>query len=167
MNMSQALRKVERALPALLQDDAGWKDVDVDYHPPRVERLWRDWEDWRIYLHRLHPCDPAQSLFHPHPWPSAMLLLSGEYEMGIGYGEGDVQPPISKRRVMKPGSRYAMDDINDWHYVAPIGEPVMSLMVTGKPWGRPSPKPSKQLLPLSTEARAEILAFFRDHYPLA
>ena len=164
MDMLHALDEVEAVLPSLLGDEAGWKDVDVDYHPPRVERLWRDWKDYRIYLHRLYPCTPAESLFHPHPWPSAMLLLTGEYEMGIGHGESDARPSVAERKIMKRGSRYAMNDINDWHYVAPIDRPVMSLMVTGKPWGRPSPKPTKPLSPLSPEARADILAFFRGYY---
>lgn len=62
MNMLKALAEVEAVLPSLLSDEAGWKDVDVDYHPPRVERLWKDWQDYRIYLHRLHPCSASESL---------------------------------------------------------------------------------------------------------
>ena len=40
--MLAILSAVERELPALLQDEAAWKGLHVDYHPPTVERLWRE-----------------------------------------------------------------------------------------------------------------------------
>lgn len=39
MDMLEALIQVEAVLSSLLRDEAEWKDVDVDYHPPRVEIL--------------------------------------------------------------------------------------------------------------------------------
>jgi hypothetical protein len=68
--MLNILSALEMEMPVLLKDDSDWKSVYVDYHPPIVERLWRNWREFRIYLHRIHPCLPGQALFHAHPWPT-------------------------------------------------------------------------------------------------
>lgn len=141
--MLDILYAVEKELPVLLQDENAWKSLYVDYHPPTVERLWLPWSEYRINLHRIHPCERDEALFHPHPWPSAMRVLSGEYEMAVGYGQGETQPPIAALMIASGDFRYEMTEPDAWHYVRPLREPTMSLMVTGKPWDRPSPKSDK------------------------
>jgi hypothetical protein len=162
--MLQVLHAVETALPELLKDEAGWNSLLVDYHTPFVERLWREWNGYRIYLHRIHPCEPGEALFHPHPWASAMRVLAGTYEMALGYGTGETEPPIGSLDILYAGSEYEMIDPNDWHYVRPLLVPTMSLMVTDKPWNRLSPKSEKPLNPLAEKPRKEILNFFREEY---
>jgi hypothetical protein len=36
-------------------------------------------------------------------------------------------------------SRFEMTDPNAWHYVRPMPEPTLSLMMTWKTWDRPAP----------------------------
>ena len=159
------LQRVERHLPELLRDDARWTSLDVAYEPPRVERLWCPFEDgaFRIYLHRIHPCERA--LFHPHPWPSAIKILSGVYEMGIGYSPSEDDPPEVATVLLTAGSSYEMIHPDGWHYVRPLGSPSLSLMVTGVPWethaGTKRPAPGVVLQPLSAVARTELLGAFR------
>jgi hypothetical protein len=62
--------------------------------------------------------------------------------------------------------RYEMTDPDAWHYVRPLGAATLSVMVTGKPWGRPAPRSSKPLVPLTDRQRAELFALFRRHYPV-
>ena len=93
--MLDVLSRVEQALPRLLQDETVWHSLLVDYHPPTVERLWTPWQEFRVYLHRIHPCAREEALFHPHPWPSAMCLLEGDYEMAVGFGAGLEPPPVA------------------------------------------------------------------------
>jgi hypothetical protein len=163
--MLDLLRAVESALPVLLRDEAYWKSVYIDYHPPTVERLWLPWRDYRVCLHRIHPCAPGEALFHPHPWPSAMRILYGEYEMAVGYGKGESPPPIAALMIAAGEFRYEMTDPDAWHYVRPLRDPTLSLMITGKPWARSAPTPSKILQPLRPEQCAGIFAFFRERYP--
>ena len=162
--MIDLLHKAELALPTLLRDESKWKSVFVDYHPPFVERLWCEWFESRIYLHRIHTCEAGEALFHPHPWPSAMKVLEGSYEMAIGYGKGETEPPIAARLMLGAGSEYEMTDPDGWHYVRPLSVPSISLMVTGKPWARILPKSDKPLSELAPEKRREILEFFRSIY---
>jgi hypothetical protein len=159
------LHEVESHLPVLLRDESAWKSIFIDYHPPIVERLWMSWRDYRICLHRIYPCAPGEALFHPHPWPSAMRILSGEYEMAVGYGAGESPPPIAALMIAAGDFQYEMTDPDAWHYVRPLREPTMSLMITGTPWARPAPTSSKLLRPLSPEQSAGIFAFFRERYP--
>lgn len=159
--MLKILYKVEKILPKLLENDDNWNSIYVNYHHPFVERLWMQYGTYRIYLHRIYPCKKRDALFHPHPWPSAMRIYDGKYEMAIGFGTGDKTPPISAVLLMTAGSEYEMTDPNCWHYVRPIGKPTMSLMVTGKPWNRLSPKSKKQLKPLPDSQKKEIIEFFR------
>lgn len=167
--MLDVLARLEAELPALLADDPAWQSLDIDYHPPRVERLWRSWGNYRVSLHRIHPCGPTDALFHPHPWPSAMRILEGTYEMAVGYGAGSTPPPFAARLVSTGDLRYEMIDKDAWHYVRPIGKPAMTIMVTGTPWQRDAAgvEPDGPLSPLSTEARTEMMRWYRAFYAIA
>lgn len=164
--MLEVLSRVEAALPSLLPKRDQWNSVFVDYHPPFVKRLWTPFEggDYRIYLHCILPCERGTALFHPHPWPSAMVVLQGTYEMAIGHGKGDTPPPVAATLMLGPNSRYEMTDPDSWHYVRPIGEQVLSLMVTGKPWGRAAPMSATPLHPLSDSSRRSLFASFDNIY---
>ena len=126
-------------LPALLETPDGWTGLRIDYHPPFVDRAWRPWRDRRLSIHRIHPCAPGDALFHPHPWPSAMRVLEGRYEMAIGYGPGLVAPPIAARLIIGPGTDYSMPHRDAWHDVRPLGGPTLSVMLSGPPWERLMP----------------------------
>ena len=60
--MLDVLAAVERDLPGLLSDEAGWSGLFIDYHPPTVERLWRNWGEQRISLHRIYRCAPGAAV---------------------------------------------------------------------------------------------------------
>jgi hypothetical protein len=165
--MLNTLAAVEEDLPRLLLDEAAWTGLFIDYHPPTVERLWLPWRDCRVYLHRIHPCAPGEALFHPHPWPSAMRILAGEYEMAVGYGQGEAPPPVAALIIATGDFRYEMTDPDAWHYVRPLGRPTLSLMVTGKPWDRPAPRSRRPLVPLTDQQRDELFRLFRQCYPLS
>lgn len=160
--MLSVLAEVERHLPELLSEREAWSSLDVDYHPPRVERLYRAWGDYRINLHCIHPCEEGAALFHPHPWPSAMWVISGCYEMAIGLGPGEQPPPVAARLIAVAPMRYEMTHEDGWHWVRPIGGLVWTLMVSGRPWNRRGPDP-KRALPRLEEARVrEMLAHIRS-----
>src|SRR5262249_19829040 len=116
--------------------------------------------------HRIHPCERGQALFHPHPWPSAMRVLEGEYEMAVGYGPGMEEPPIAALMVAQGDFRYEMTHPDGWHYVRPLRRPSMSVMVTGKPWSREAPRSSKPWQPRRAEQIAELLQWFAARYPI-
>lgn len=161
-----ALRRAEDRLPDLLKNADEWNTLDIDYEPPRVERLWQQFEDgYRVLLHRIHPCETA--LFHPHPWPSAVKIISGLYEMGIGHGVGAQDPREAATVHLATGSSYEMIDPDGWHYVRPLGVPSLSVMVTGLPWelrhlGEKNPKDN--LGSLSNIAKLQLLDEFGRFY---
>lgn len=168
--MLNLLHQVEKEILTLL-DKPEWNSLYINYEHPFVERLWIPYGDCRVYLHKVHPCDKA--LMHPHPWPQAVRVISGLYEMGVGWSEGsdwENPPPISAKIIVDAvvigeiGFTYEMLNRNGWHYVRPLNEPVYSLMVTGKPWGRATPKSDHKLAPLAEEAANNLKNFFRQHY---
>jgi hypothetical protein len=163
--MIEKLLLVEQDLPSLLKT-ANWQSLYVTYEKPYVERMWCAWGDYRVNLHKIHPCDEGESFFHPHPWPSAIKIIDGIYQMEIGYGEGIIAPSrVGVTCWLGPGSYYEMTDINSWHSVRPIKNPVISIMLTGKPWGREMPSGDHiKLSSLSESKEQEILSFFRDRY---
>ena len=165
--MLERLAEAEAALPALLLDTTGWRSLDIDYHPPRVQRLHRPWRGLRLSLHRIWPCAPDAALFRPHPWPSAMKVVCGAYQMAVGYGSGTTPPPVMATMLLRAGSCYAMTDPDAWHAVRPLGGPSLSVMLTGAPWQRAAPVvPSRPLRPLSEADVAGLLAEFRAAFPL-
>lgn len=165
--MIERLKKIEEEeLFRLLNSPEVWQSLFVDYHKPFVERMWTQIDkEHRIFLHFIHPCEKSDSLWHPHPWPSAMHVLEGKYEMGVGYSEDNKTPPSALTcELSNGGMYYEMMDKNGWHYVRPLEKPASTLMLIGKPWDRWSPKSDKELKPL-TEARQEtILWYFIDFY---
>jgi hypothetical protein len=163
--MLDVLARLETELPALLLDAASWNSLDINYHPPFVERLWISWGEYRVSLHRIQPCEPSEALFHPHPWPSAMRILEGTYEMAVGFGPGAAVPPIASRILASGDFRYEMTHPDSWHYVRPIGGPAMTIMVTGKPWRRKAPGSKDKLYPLEDLRKTELLGWFRARYP--
>ena len=161
--MLNVLAQIKKELPELLIDEDFWNGLYIDYHLPVVERLWRQWGYYRIYLHWIHPCDPEDSLFHPYPWPSAMEIISGRYEMLVGYGEGSEAPPVAARIILPEGSSYEMTNMNAWHSVRPLNVSATSIMVTGKPWDRWSPSGEKKPGPLNEKSKEQLLDHFRHH----
>lgn len=161
--MLDVLHAAEKELPDLMEDESRWSSLLIDYHPPTVERIWTQWGDYRINLHLLHDCEAQEALFHPHPWPSAMKIVDGKYMMEIGFGKDE--PKNRMKVLLTAGSEYEMTDPDQWHAVIPVPSfDALTVMVTGKPWDRPSPKSEKVLTPLSNQRFIDLLSFFRMHY---
>lgn len=163
MRMLDALhRMVEARLPALLApgNRHRWHSVHVTYHPPRVERLWVQVDEYRLFLHRIYPCEDGDALFHPHPWPSAVRVVSGRYEHHVG-----VEGCRLMRSILKAGSSYEMTNRETWHSVRPLDEPSDSIMLVGPlyepPVEMPSPPAEKQG-PLSDGRFDALLGEWRD-----
>lgn len=163
--MLERLYELERVLPSLIAERTAWKSLNINYHPPFVERLYRDVGDERLYLHRIYPCERADALLHPHPWPSAMRIVDGMYEMGIGYGPGMSTPPIACTAILVAGTSYEMVDPDGWHYVRPLAHPSLSVMVSGTPWQRVSPKSERILVPLPLHRMNALFEAFSQAYP--
>ncbi len=165
--MMKLFEQVEALLPHLLCSPDLWSTLDIEYDTPRVERVWMQLGAIRVLLHVIHPCKEA--LMHPHPWPSVVKIVSGEYEMGVSSGptgEGDVIPDPAAIVTLKSGSYYEMSNPQGWHYVKPSA-PSMSLMITGTPWpsqGRHSPGKGQNSRGLSKKRQDEIMLIFRQIY---
>lgn len=165
--MLHKLHEAEEELPELLKDWSSWSGLDITYHEPRVERVWRQWGNYRISLHVIHPALKVDCLYHPHPWASAIRIVHGGYEMGIGYGQGFEPPEEACKIILTTGSEYSMENKDGWHYVRPINNASLSIMVSGQPWGREMPiEPDDAINQKMPIARlAEILNIFSLFYP--
>jgi hypothetical protein len=166
MSMISLLNEALLDLPDLLSKD-DWESKLVDYETPHVERLYRPWrEQYRLSLHRIFPCE--QPLFHPHPWPSAVTIVSGQYEMAIGYGTGPTPPPVAATVVLSTGASYEMKEPDGWHSVNPICEPSLSVMVTDKPFEfyNPATQLGKGKAPKNLDPKAKefLLNAFRWYF---
>jgi len=164
--MINKLQQLEdKIIPGLLQDPNNWKSLMIDYHPPIVERLWAQVGNYRVLLHWIHKCEAKDALFHPHPWPSAMHVISGKYEMGLGYGSGLEEPPKMCTILMENGgSYYDMTHVDGWHYVRPVDGICVTTMLIGPKWEREEIKSTEPLKPMPNERKMVMLEFFRTYY---
>jgi len=165
--MLDKLLQIEKeVLPELLNNESLWKSMYIDYHPPVVARLWTQYENVRIYLHKIYPCQSSiEALFHPHPWESAIRILNGKYEMGVGHSATDEIPKIDCRLILPVHSTYEMKEMDGWHYVNPIKNPVYSLMVTGNRFSRKMPvEPDKNFRELTEQEKTEIFDEVKFYY---
>jgi len=125
--MFEDLKKVVQRLQSMPEELSKWNSLYVDYEKLLVERLWIQDGESRIYAHKIHPCEDA--FYHPHTWPSSILLLGGgRYKMDVG-----TENNIVMSSVLSNFSHYEMKNIDGWHSVQPLDSPIFSIMVTGKP----------------------------------
>lgn len=164
--MRDVLTQVEQELPSLLSAD-GWDSLYIDYDYPNVSRVYREWDGYRINLHLIHALPEDKiPLYHPHPWPSAMRIVTNGYDMNVGYGPYDgTSPPVVASMFLNEGSYYEMTDMSAWHSVWP-SKNVLSLMVTGRPWWDDwSPNDKELSLRKLTETEIDkILTLFGLYY---
>ncbi len=167
----EILKSLENDINNLLQDPSIWKTLDVDYFPPRVERLYTDHKGYRIFLHTIHTTEKP-CLFHKHRWPAAFKQVSGSYEMGITYSEKEVDSdeayslPILAKFIINKGSYYEMNQTDCLHYVKPQGGISRSIMITKDMYPESSFRKEsldKVLEELSEERKMEILYSFYLH----
>ncbi len=177
MDMIERLQEIESTVPIFSGHD-NWKSLYIDYHPPIVYRLYKDVAPgYRFALHRILPCEPGEALLHSHPWPSAIHVVRGQYEMGLGFGhpEGN-PPPVVMKLILGPGSYYEMTHPDLWHYVRPVGEYVnpidgasLSTMLIGPPRtdkkSKVGGKPTKVLDALSPMETKALFDEFAEAWP--
>jgi len=171
--MIEELKKIEREMLEDLLNNGNWNSLNIDYHPPHVERVWIQLGENRLSLHVMHPCKKGESLWHNHAWKTAfhILPIGGAYEQGIGLGvKGDMM--FGEEFAFKPMMEmiaydelyYEMTDKNCAHYVRPINDPVYTIMLSGKvDWPENKMKPTHDLQPLSPERVIEIKNIFKEN----
>lgn len=124
--------------------DVKWDSLVINRRKPHTYRAFcypkGDLEGIRICLHRFEPCSDNEAFLHPHPWPSAMRVLKGEYRMRVGFSPWRerptvvVEPTMVMDTILAAGSSYVMEEPMAWHSVQPITT-CWSVMVNGAPWG--------------------------------
>ncbi len=169
--MINKLKEIESNIVELLDVPKIWNTLDVDYFPPRVERLWMQYDDThRLFIHIIHPTEEL-CLFHKHRWPAAFKIIDGEYEMGISYSESEISSdeahkiPIISKFIMSQGSYYEMLNTHSLHYVKPNSKPSLSLMLTGSLYPEDRKEKLDEILkPLSDLRKIEILNYIKKFY---
>lgn len=171
--MIELLQKCEDSLGELLLKPEIWKTLDVDYFPPRVERVWTQLDpEHRLFIHVIHPTDEP-CLFHKHRWPAAFKMIQGSYEMGVTYSEKEISSdeayklPVISKFILTSGSYYEMLNTHTLHYVKPLGDPSISLMITGTLYPEAYIRKevlNKELNPLSDNRKNQILGYLSHIY---
>jgi hypothetical protein len=155
-----------------------WDSLDIDYHPPRVERVWLEYGEMRLSLHVIHPCDADEAILHPHPWKSAMYVLpiGGTYEHGLGFIDEQREEVFGEMELVKYNEiistqqymgdvYYEMLNPNGIHYVRPLNDVVYSIMLSGPViWPENKTSVDKELKPLAPERKTEILQTFKHFF---
>ena len=167
--MKAILANVRDDLPFMLQSIDGWHSKLVEYHPPIVQRLWRQFGNYRISIHRIIGCKPHEAMKHTHPWPSIIQLIQGQYEMDFGFIDESKSLQRGGNFLMKTGGTYIINSPKIWHSVAPKGKECLTLMVTGKPWeleDQPfyETKPPKNFRQLTVSEASDLLRDFSAVY---
>lgn len=137
--MIDQLDKAIKVLPKYLGGSLVWDSLVINKRKPHTYRAFmfpkdEGLEGTRICLHRFEPCDESDAFLHPHPWPSAMVVLRGEYRMKIGASpDSKSSPVIVLDEILAKGSKYSMTSPLGWHAVQPLTT-CYSIMINGQPW---------------------------------
>lgn len=153
-------------LEKMLENPNVLNTMHIDYHEPFVNRIWFQYDEkHRVYLHKIFPSKSSNdALFHPHPWKSAIRIVSGGYEMGVGHSSTNEVPKIDCKLLLPECTLYEMLEEDGWHYVNPK-HPSYSLMVTGELNSRKMPvEPHKEFRKLNEEEIEDMLDVFMRFY---
>ena len=164
----EVLKNLEEDILNLMHQPEVWKTLDVDYFPPRVERLYTTFKGYRIFLHVIHKT-LERCLYHKHRWMAAFKQINGSYEMGITYSPNEItsdeahnMPDLAKFIITK-GSYYEMTQTDCMHYVRPISDLSCSIMITKDLYPEAVFRKEtldKKLNELSEERKLQILQAF-------
>lgn len=166
----EILQNLEPSIATALDHPNVWLSKDIDYHPPRVERLWTMINNYRIFLHYIHSTS-EKCLFHKHRWPAAFKQVSGSYEVGITHFENEISSeeasnlPIVSKFLLKEGSYYEMTQTDTLHYVKPMSEYSLSIMVTKDLYPEADVRKeslNRKLESLTSDRVIEILNLFKN-----
>jgi hypothetical protein len=166
----EILKSLEPQIKTLINISDVWNTLDVDYFPPRVERLWTLYEGYRIFLHIIHPTDQP-CLYHKHRWPAAFKQVEGSYEMGITYNIDEINSniaynlPTLARFIINKGSYYEMTQTDCLHFVRPLNDISASIMITKDLYLESDIRKEvidRKLIELSDKRKKEILSFFKE-----
>jgi hypothetical protein len=178
------LTRLRALLPTIREDlrrTDGWHCREITYEHPHVLRLWRQYGDDRIFLHRLSPVlAGSEAMWHPHPWPSATLIVDGRYTMGIAENvyrwccstvtPDDITGDQLAEIEVGPRSAYTMANPETWHVVRPL-VPTYSIMLTGQPYEHPvkfpSPVSAGRDIPMESDEAREYMGIWAWMYDRA
>jgi hypothetical protein len=139
--MLDILEEVFDELPDIVRFPELWDSLIVNRRKPITYRAFHIFKEGslagiRVCLHRFEYCEAKDAFLHPHPWPSAMKVLSGQYKMNVGFSQDLVsQPTTVVETILARGSVYASDEPRFWHSVQPVTEHAYSVMINGPAWG--------------------------------
>lgn len=100
----------------------------------QFDRCWTTLPDGcRLHVHRMPEMSINDEIFwHPHALPTAIFVVSGEYELYLAQTATGMQIPdqcISKLRASGP-FWYEMNQIHVWHAVRTLSPVTTSVMLT-------------------------------------
>ena len=132
-------KNLDMYIQIMLQDKKIWQSLDINYHAPRVERLWAPLylnnKKIRVHLHVIHPTT-EKCLFHKHKWPAVIHQIRGTYKMGLTDSQEEIDStnahnlPVLASFIVGQGSWYEMRQTDTLHFVKPTKLPSYSIMFT-------------------------------------
>jgi hypothetical protein len=132
--MLDILKNIIPKVPELLREPDNWESLIINKRKPHTYRAFTQLDDIRVCLHKFDMCAQNEAFWHPHPWPGAFLVLSGSYEMKVGYSQDRVSPPKEVlKTILYKGSSYEMLNPLAWHSVVPKST-CYTIMVNGPAW---------------------------------
>ena len=122
-------------VPQLVSKREVWDSLIINRRKPYTYRVFTTLENgFRLCLHKFDPCDTHESFSHPHPWPGAFTVLSGSYQMSIGYSVNrEEKPHLATSLELTRYSSYEIINPLTWHSVVPL-ETTYTVMVNASPW---------------------------------
>lgn len=123
-----------QVLDSLTNGDDEWDSLVINRRKPHTYRMFKHFDGLRVCCHVFDQCDEEDAFAHPHPWPGAFLILSGEYIHTVGFSPDlQSQPTFLYREIVRPFMMYEIVHKQTWHKVQPTVR-THTIMVNGEPW---------------------------------
>ncbi len=154
-------------LDMMLDNPKDWDSLIIDRRKPTTYRLFTTFGKRRLCLHKFNPCDSSEAFPHPHPWPGAFRILSGSYNMKLGWSKDRFSEPDKWTNILlTKGSSYEIVDPLLWHSVIPTMV-THTIMLNDEPWpediahSQVRRTAGKDLEKMTDQQKYETLQFFK------
>ena len=162
--MIEKLKQIEsKLLLDLLSKPNIWNTAMIDHSKPLVEKLWTQVGNYSITLQFIHHCGIKDAIYHLHASPSAIHMLEGDFDMGIGFGE-NIPDEVCSMFVKGGNMYYDMKNVNGWQYIRPAVAVCSMTMLSGKPWDRMLPESDQPNKEIDSNRKFIILEYFEKYY---
>jgi hypothetical protein len=160
--MIDKLKQIEdKLILELLSNPKIWQSSVLDKQKPIVEKMWTQINKYIISLYFIHTCNKEEIRYKYNECPSAMHILQGSCEIGVGFKEVE---NITTMHIPQGNMYFDMTADETIYFIRSTNSVSSSVMLSGEKWKEVEIEDGKELRSLEYDRQSIMLEYFSNYY---